>query len=347
MMQPHPAARAFPAPAKLNLDLRIIGRRADGYHLLESIFCLIDLCDTIWLLPREDGQIILHNPAGGIPPEQDLSHRAARLLQQFSGSPNGVEIWLDKHIPSGGGLGGGSSDAATVLLALNHLWHTAVPPETLRALGLKLGADVPFFLFGQSAFVQGIGEILSPLAVPEQWYVVVRPDAHVATPKIFAHPNLTRNSPPCAQPGFAQLQSFRNDMQAVVLLAVPEQWYVVVRPDVHVATPKIFAHPGLTRNSPPCAQPGFAQLQPFRNDMQAVVLAEYPPVAAAFRLLQNYGTPQLTGSGACLFIACATQGEAEYIYGRLPENLAAWCVRGLDRHPLQAVLENNENIKHA
>jgi len=179
-----------------------------------------------------------------------------------------------------------------VLLALNHLWHAAVPPGTLRALGLKLGADVPFFLFGQSAFVQGIGEILSPLAVPEQWYVVVRPDAHVATPKIFAHPNLTRNSPPCAQPGFAQLQ-------------------------------------------------------PFRNDMQAVVLAEYPPVAAAFRLLQNYGTPQLTGSGACLFIACATQGEAEYIYGRLPENLAAWCVRGLDRHPLQAVLENNENIKHA
>ena len=102
MMQPHPAALAFPAPAKLNLDLRIIGRRADGYHLLESIFCLIDLCDTIWLLPREDGQIILHNPAGGIPPEQDLSHRAARLLQQFSGSPNGVDIWQDKHIPSGG-----------------------------------------------------------------------------------------------------------------------------------------------------------------------------------------------------------------------------------------------------
>ena len=116
-----------------------------------------------------------------------------------------------------------------------------MPPETLQALGLKLGADVPFFLFGQSAFVQGIGEILSPLAVPEQWYVVVRPDAHVATPKIFAHPNLTRNSPPCAQPGFAQLQ-------------------------------------------------------PFRNDMQAVVLAEYPPVAAAFRLLQDYGTPQLTAS---------------------------------------------------
>ena len=131
MMQPHPAALAFLAPAKLNLDLRIIGRRADGYHLLESIFCLIDLCDTIWLLPREDGQIILHNPAGGIPPEQDLNHRAARLLQQFSGSHSGVEIWLSKHIPSGGGLGGGSSDAATVLLALNHLWHTAVPPETL------------------------------------------------------------------------------------------------------------------------------------------------------------------------------------------------------------------------
>ncbi|MBH5328323.1 4-(cytidine 5'-diphospho)-2-C-methyl-D-erythritol kinase [Eikenella sp. S3360] len=282
-MSPHPAARPFPAPAKLNLDLRITGRRPDGYHLLESIFRLISLCDTVWLLPRRDSQIILHNPAGGIPPEQDLSHRAARLLQQFSGSLQGVEIWLDKRIPSGGGLGGGSSDAATVLLALNHLWQTAVPPEQLHRLGLSLGADVPFFLFGQSAFAQGIGEILHPIALPEQWYVVVRPNAHVSTPKIFAHPDLTRNSPPCPNPGFEQLQ-------------------------------------------------------PFRNDMQAVVLAEYPSVAAAFRLLQDYGTPQMTGSGACLFIACATQGEAEYIHSRLPENLASWCVHGMDKHPLFAIL---------
>lgn len=282
-MKPHPAAQAFPAPAKLNLDLRITGRRPDGYHLLESIFCLIDLCDTVWLLPRTDGQILLHNPAGGIPPEQDLSYRAARLLQQFSGSLQGVEIWLEKRIPSGGGLGGGSSDAATVLLALNHLWQTAVPPEELRRLGLSLGADVPFFLFGQNAFAQGIGEILRPMAVPEQWYVLVRPNAHVATPKIFAHPDLTRNSPPC--------------------------------PD-----------------------PSFEQLQPFRNDMQAVVLAEYPSVVAAFRLLQHYGAPQMTGSGACLFIACATQNEAEYIRSRLPENLASWCVRGLAKHPLPAIL---------
>lgn len=278
-MRPHPAAQAFPAPAKLNLDLRIIGRRPDGYHLLESIFCLINLCDTVWLLPRHDGQILLHTPTPGISAEQDLSYRAARLLQQFSGSPGGVEIWLEKRIPTGGGLGGGSSDAATVLLALNHMWHTGIPPIQLRRIGLSLGADVPFFLFGRNAFAQGIGEILNPIDVPEQWYVLVRPN-------------------------------------------------------VRISTPTVFSHPQLPRNSPSCPNPSFEQLQPFRNDMQAVVLAEYPPVAAAFRLLQSHGKPQLTGSGACLFVACSTQEEAVFIRSRLPENLESWCIGGLHNHPL-------------
>ena len=271
---------SYPAPAKLNLDLRITGRRADGYHELESIFTLIDLQDTLDIEPRDDGRIVLHTPLPGVPPEQDLCVRAARALQNFSGCPLGGDIRVEKRIPTGGGLGGGSSDAATVLMVLNRLWDLNLPSNTLQKIGLTLGADVPFFLFGQSAFARGIGEILTPLALPPQWYVLVRPN-------------------------------------------------------VHVATPKVFAHPDLPRDSTPCAAPSFAALQPFRNDMQAVVLAEYPPVAAAFRLLQDYGNPRMTGSGACLFLAFDNAAEAEAVLSRLPETLESWCVAGLAEHPLR------------
>ncbi|MCG6503051.1 4-(cytidine 5'-diphospho)-2-C-methyl-D-erythritol kinase [Kingella pumchi] len=271
---------SYPAPAKLNLDLRITGRRADGYHELESIFTLIDLQDTLDIEPRDDGRIVLHTPLSDVPPEQDLCVRAARALQNFSGCLKGADIRVEKRIPTGGGLGGGSSDAATVLMVLNRLWDLNLPSNTLQKIGLTLGADVPFFLFGQSAFARGIGEILTPLALPPQWYVLVRPN-------------------------------------------------------VHVATPKVFAHPDLPRDSTPCAAPSFAALQPFRNDMQAVVLAEYPPVAAAFRLLQDYGNPRMTGSGACLFLAFDNAAEAEAVLSRLPETLESWCVAGLAEHPLR------------
>lgn len=271
---------SYPAPAKLNLDLRITGRRADGYHELESIFTLIDLQDTLDIEPRDDGRIVLHTPLSDVPPEQDLCVRAARALQNFSGCLKGADIRVEKRIPTGGGLGGGSSDAATVLMVLNRLWDLNLPSNTLQKIGLTLGADVPFFLFGQSAFARGIGEILTPLALPPQWYVLVRPNVHVATPKVFAHPNLPRNSTPCAAPSFAALQ-------------------------------------------------------PFRNDMQAVVLAEYLPVAAAFRLLQDYGSPRMTGSGACLFLAFDSAAEAEAVRSRLPETLESWCVAGLAEHPLR------------
>ena len=140
-------AQAFPAPAKLNLDLRITGRRDDGYHNLESIFCLIGLYDTVYLKPRDDKKIILHNPTEGIPYEQDLAYRAALSLQQHTGSCRGVEIWLEKKIPTGGGLGGGSSDAATVLIVLNQWWKCRLTRQQLIDLAVKLGADVPFFLF--------------------------------------------------------------------------------------------------------------------------------------------------------------------------------------------------------
>lgn len=137
-------ALSFAAPAKLNLDLRITGRRADGYHLLESVFVPIDLCDTVYMVPRHDGQILLHTPTDGLPPHQDLAYRAAALLQQTAGG-GGVDLWLEKRIPTGGGLGGGSSDAATVLMALNRLWHCGLTRQALMDLGLRLGADVPFF----------------------------------------------------------------------------------------------------------------------------------------------------------------------------------------------------------
>ncbi|MBR6877214.1 MAG: 4-(cytidine 5'-diphospho)-2-C-methyl-D-erythritol kinase, partial [Neisseriaceae bacterium] len=160
------------APAKLNLNLHIIGQREDGYHELESIFTLIDWADELCLQVREDGNICLHTITPNVLPEQDLTVRAAKLLQHVSGSHLGADIWLQKHLPMGGGLGGGSSDAATVLLVLNHLWQTHFSDDALIKLAVKLGADVPFFVFGQTAFARGIGERLQVINVPEKWYLV-------------------------------------------------------------------------------------------------------------------------------------------------------------------------------
>ncbi|UOP04652.1 4-(cytidine 5'-diphospho)-2-C-methyl-D-erythritol kinase [Conchiformibius kuhniae] len=213
----------YPAPAKLNLDLRIVGRRADGYHLLESIFILIDWCDRLAIVPRDDGQIVLHTPIDGVPPEQDLTVRAACALRQAAGCLNaGADIWLDKHLPMGGGLGGGSSDAATVLIVLNKLWNCGLDAPALAQIGVKLGADVPFFLFGESALVRGIGEQLEAVSVPEQWYVVAQPACHVATAAVFAHPDLPRNSPPNPAADYAARQPFRNDMQDIVCRQYPQ-----------------------------------------------------------------------------------------------------------------------------
>lgn len=212
----------YPAPAKLNLNLHIVGRRANGYHELESIFTLIDWCDTLCITPRHDGQIILHTPTQGVEPKDDLTVRATQLLQLVSGNlKNGADIWLEKKLPMGGGLGGGSSDAATVLMVLNHLWQCQLSTTKLIELGVQLGADVPFFLFGQTAFARGIGEQLQTIDVPEQWYLIAHPDAHVATAPIFAHPDLPRNTPRCPEPSFTTLQPFHNDMQTVVMALYP------------------------------------------------------------------------------------------------------------------------------
>lgn len=186
----------LPAPAKLNLMLRIVGRRDDGYHLLQTVFQFIDRCDWITLRRRTDGLIRLLTPLPGVPEEQDLTVKTAQILRRFTGVRYGVDIEIEKNLPMGGGLGGGSSDAATTLLGLNALWQTDLSLRDLMPLGLRLGADVPVFVNGRSAWAEGVGEILNPIDLPEPWYVVVVPPCHVATAKIFSAPGLTRNNKP-------------------------------------------------------------------------------------------------------------------------------------------------------
>lgn len=275
----------YPSPAKLNLDLRIIGKLSNGYHAIESLFTLINLHDTLCITTRNDTQIILHTPTKDVLPEQDLTIKAARALQTISGSLKGADIWLEKIIPMGGGLGGGSSNAATVLLVLNQLWHCQLNQQQLIDIGIQLGADVPFFIFGQTAFARGMGEQLQTINIPKQYYVLVRPNAHVATAKIFAHRDLPRNS---------------------------------------VSNP----------------MPTFSNLQPLRNDMQNVVLSEYPSVQAAFHTLQAHGKPRMTGSGACLFLSCDTAAEAAHIQAQLPPTTQSWCVESIATHPLFSMLSN-------
>jgi 4-diphosphocytidyl-2-C-methyl-D-erythritol kinase len=217
--------RAYPAPAKLNLFLHVVGRRPDGYHLLQSVFRLVDRGDTLRFAPRGDGRILRARPLAGIPEEGDLCVRAARLLQRASGCRQGVEITLDKRLPMGGGLGGGSSDAATVLLALNRLWRLDWSRERLQALGLRLGADVPFFLFGRNAFVEGIGEVMQRVDLPPAWYLVLEPLVSVPTAEIFAAPNLTRDTKAIKMADFSAGWGGlfgQNDLEPVVCGRYPE-----------------------------------------------------------------------------------------------------------------------------
>lgn len=210
-----------PAPAKINLFLHIVGRRPDGYHLLQTAFRMLDWGDEITLQRRDDGLILRTSDVPGVPAESDLVVRAARALQAASGSRFGADIGVLKRIPMGGGLGGGSSDAASVLLALNRLWGCGLSRQALQDLGLKLGADVPFFIFGETAFAEGVGEALRPLAVPPAWYVVVAPPVSVPTAEIFSAKELTRDTEILIMQGFAAHKT-RNDMQAVVCVKYPE-----------------------------------------------------------------------------------------------------------------------------
>jgi len=221
------ALKPYFAPAKLNLFLHVVGRRADGYHLLESVFQLLDFGDTLEIAVRADGAIRRVNDLPGVPQAEDLVVRAALALQGACGTALGAEIAVTKRIPMGGGLGGGSSDAAGVLLALNQLWNLRLNRAQLSAIGVKLGADLPFFIFGQNAFATGIGEQLAPLDLPRRWFVVLKPPVSVPTVEVFRAPDLTRNTKsvkitdfPADGLSFPQAR-FWNDLQAVVFSRYP------------------------------------------------------------------------------------------------------------------------------
>ena len=205
----------LPSPAKLNLFLHITGRRDNGYHELQTIFQLLDYGDNLTFKSNSSGKITISPQIEGVAAENNLIVRAAKLLQAEVGCSSGCDIFLEKKIPMGAGLGGGSSNAATALVGLNYLWQCGLEPDALAQLGTALGADVPVFVHGNSAFAEGIGELLTPLDIAEQWYLVITPDVHISTAEIFSNPQLTRNSPPIKIRALSGEQ-YRNDCQSVV-----------------------------------------------------------------------------------------------------------------------------------
>lgn len=213
-------AYSFPCPAKLNLMLHITGRRADGYHLLQTVFQLLDYGDTLQISPDPSGELSLTRSLSDVPDEDNLILRAARLLQRHTGTAQGARFTLDKRLPMGGGLGGGSSNAATTLVALNRLWQTGLSEDELAGLGLQLGADVPVFVRGRSGWAEGVGENIVPMRLPPRWYVVLVPDAHVSTAAVFAAPELPRSSPPITPAQFLA-GAGHNDCQAWVRAHYP------------------------------------------------------------------------------------------------------------------------------
>ena len=271
----------MPAPAKLNLFLHITGRRADGYHNLQTLFQFLDQADTLHFSRRNDNQILLHTDIPGVASHDNLIVRAALALQNAAQCPLGADIRLDKTLPMGGGLGGGSSDAATTLLGLNALWQTGLSLQQLANIGLKLGADVPVFVHGHAAWAEGVGEKLQPVDIPEPWYVVLTPNAHISTAAAFSHPELTRNSDPITLRAFSA---------------------------------------------------GAA-----RNDFEKVVRQLSPAVDAALQWLAQHGAARMTGTGACLFLACSDADHAARILAASP--VQGFISRGQNVSPAHRALD--------
>ncbi|MDB5815652.1 MAG: 4-diphosphocytidyl-2-C-methyl-D-erythritol kinase [Rhodocyclales bacterium] len=302
-----------PAPAKINLFLHVTGRRADGYHTLQTAFRMLDYADVLKFRVRADGEIRRLNDVPGVAPEQDLVVRAARLLQERTGCALGADIRVDKHLPMGGGLGGGSSDAATTLLALNRLWQLDVPRPKLQTWALTLGADVPFFVFGRTALAAGVGESFAPLDLPPAWYVVIEPAVAVPTPQIFSDEGLTRDS------------------EAVIISASPvgEGLQEGVLPSTQVRaeeTLQIIA-------------------KQTHNDLQPVACRLYPEVQQALDALVAFsgahdGGPRMSGSGACVFLPCADRVRAEEMVKELKNQWRVWCAAAMDVHPLHEWARN-------
>lgn len=215
-------SRNWPAPAKLNLFLHINGRRSDGYHELQTLFQFVNCCDQLDFRVTDTPELILHSNMSNVVADSDnLILRAAKSLQQSTGYRGGTEIWLDKRLPMGGGLGGGSSDAATTLVALNQLWNTQLSHDELAAIGLKLGADIPVFIHGFAAFAEGVGERLQTVNPAELWYLIIAPDAHVSTAAVFQDPQLPRNTPKLGIDTLLS-QPWRNDCQELVVSKYPQ-----------------------------------------------------------------------------------------------------------------------------
>lgn len=254
----------WPAPAKLNLFLHVVGRREDGYHLLQTVFRFIDRADTLRFQPRDDGNIVLATPIPGVPADSDLTVRAARLLQQATGCRQGATVHLDKQLPMGGGLGGGSSDAATVLLALNHLWQTGLSRAELERLGLSLGADVPVFVHGRNTFAEGVGEAFTDVDLPPETYLVLNPTVHVPTAAIFGAPELKRDTPAVLPSEWRSGQG-HNDLEPVACAKFP----AVAE---HLAWLKQQAPQAMMTGSGACVFAGF----PERGEAEAL-LARLPP----------------------------------------------------------------------
>ncbi len=284
----------YPAPAKLNLMLRVVGRRADGYHLLQTVLRFIDYGDTLRFRVRGDGVIARVNEVPGVPADADLCVRAARLLREVSGTALGADIALEKRLPLGGGLGGGSSDAATTLLALNGLWKTAIPRLQLIDLAVKIGADVAAFVFGKNALAEGIGEQLTALELPPAWYVVLCPPVVVSTAAVFSHPELKRDSKKAIILGFSGAAGRLlavNDLQPLVVKHYPE----------------------------------VAQHLAWLEQKLAQKLAQNSA---------QHGGALMTGSGACVFASFETEDAARAVFAQRPPGMQGFVAQGLPHHPL-------------
>ena len=276
----------WPAPAKLNLFLHIIGRRADGYHLLQTVFQLLDVGDGLRFQLNATGAIARAYDLPGISVEQDIILRAARLLQKSSGIRQGVTIDLDKRLPIGGGLGGGSSTAATTLVALNQLWGCHLSLNELAQLGLQLGADVPVFVQGHTAWGEGVGDVLQPLDLPEAWFVVLATGVGVSTAEIFSDPQLRRDCPAITIRDF------------------------------------------------------LARRAPLGNVCEPRVRVRYPEVAAALEALSVFSPAPLTGTGACVFAAFATEQLARQAWAELAKEWRGFVAQGVNTSLLHTAMKH-------
>jgi 4-diphosphocytidyl-2-C-methyl-D-erythritol kinase len=306
-----------PAPAKLNLFLHITGRRADGYHTLQTVFQLLDFGDTLDFEATTDAGIALTPALPGVPDADNLIVRAARLLQTATGCQLGARIGLNKRLPMGGGIGGGSSDAATTLLALNRLWRLDLPVARLATLGLQLGADVPVFVHGRSAWAEGVGEQLQPIVLGPRNYLILVPPCSVSTARIFSCEALTRNSSPITIAAFPR-EGGRNDCEPVVRKLYPEVDFALDW--LSQFSPRTTAYPDDTSpesTGPENTGPGLTGLR-FTG----------PRLAG----------PRLTGTGACVFAGFATRAEAESIAQQLPAGYGGFVASGVDVSPAHTVL---------